>query len=204
MRKTNSSSITAQAILSNEAKRREKSLSKCILSNAVVAAITRSEEIKKKRMTQQAKKKRIILKRNEKINDEHDRYVAQQDDKKNETENRNESNDMKMMSRMNQSKEFQDFDDESKNEKMIEYSEDESITMFKKNTISKEKSTIKVKIVKEQIKKLVMLKKLKISNSIRVLRNKKRFDIRKMMNLVMSLSMRQLLNESQQLRKKFV
>ncbi len=139
IKETNSSFITTQVILSNEAKRREENSSKCILSNADVIIIIKNEEIKKKKMTQQAKKKKIILKRNKRINDEHDRYVTQQDDKRNETKNRNESNDMKMMSRMNQSKEFQDFDDESKNEKMIEYSENESIMMFKKNTISKKK-----------------------------------------------------------------
>ncbi len=42
-----------------------------------------------------------------------------------------------------------------------------------------------------------MLKKLKISNSIKIMKNKKRFDIQKMMNLMINLSMRQLLNESQ-------
>ncbi len=35
------------------------------------------------------------------------------------------------------------------------------------------------------------------------MRNKKRFDIQKMMNLMISLSIDQLLNENQQLRKKF-
>ncbi len=75
--------------------------------------------------------------------------------------------------------------------------------MSKKAAASKKKQVTQVKIIKEQVKKLIMLKKLKISNSIKILRNKKRFDIQKMMNLMISLSIKQLLNESQQLRKKF-
>jgi hypothetical protein len=35
------------------------------------------------------------------------------------------------------------------------------------------------------------------------MKNKKRFDIQKMMNLMINLSMSQLLNENQQLRKEF-
>ncbi len=65
------------------------------------------------------------------------------------------------------------------------------------------KRSNKTKIIKNQVKELMTSKKLKISNSIKVMRNKKRFDIQKMMNLMISLSIDQLLNENQQLRKKF-
>jgi hypothetical protein len=78
---------------------------------------------------------------------------------------------------MNQSKEFHDFDDESKNENMMKYSKDESMIMFKKNTTSKKKLIIKFKIMKKQVKQLMILKKLKISNSIRIMKNQKRFNI---------------------------
>lgn len=100
MKKTRSSSITAQIILSTKTKERKKNLSKCILSDSIIIVITKSEEIKKKRVIQQVKEKRTILKRNERINDEHDRYVAQQENKEDESSNRDESNDMRIMSRM--------------------------------------------------------------------------------------------------------
>jgi hypothetical protein len=70
------------------------------LSDSIIIVITKSEEIKKKRVIQQVKEKRTILKRNERINDEHDRYVAQQENKEDESSNRDESNDMRIMSRM--------------------------------------------------------------------------------------------------------
>lgn len=75
--------------------------------------------------------------------------------------------------------------------------------MFKENTMSKKKSIIKIKIMKKQVKKLMMFKKLKILDSIKILRNKKRFDIQKIINLIINLSMKQLLKENQQLLKKF-
>ncbi len=117
------------------------------------------------------------MKKNKRINDEHDKYMTQQNNKKDESSNQNESNDMNTMLRMNQLKKFHDFDDESKNEQMMKYSKNESMMIFKKSTMSKEKSIIKIKIVKKQVKKLMMFKKLKISDSIKALRNKKRFDI---------------------------
>jgi hypothetical protein len=54
-----------------------------------------------------------------------------------------------------------------------------------------------MKIIKKQMKKLMMLKKFKVSDSIRVMKNKSRFDVQKMMNIMMNLSMNQLLNENQ-------
>jgi hypothetical protein len=97
---------------------------------------------------------------------------------------------------MNQYEEFHDFENDDDEVQMIEYSKNESMTVIKKRFN-------KTKIIKDQVKKLITFKKLKVSDSIRVMRNKKRFDIEKMMNLVVSLLMSQLLNESQQLRKKF-
>jgi hypothetical protein len=207
MKKTKSSLITTQVILSNEAKKREEHLSKCVLFDSTIIAITtRSEEIKKKNVTQQAKDKRIILKRNERINDEHDKYVQQQRREEAENENnRDELNEMKTMSEMNQSKKFQDFDDDFVNHEMMKYSKEKSMMISKRQALKeKNQSNSKVKIVKKQVKKLMILKKLKISNLIRVMKNRNRFDIQKMMNLMMILLMKQLLNESQQLRKKFV
>jgi hypothetical protein len=55
MRETKSSLITTQVILSIETKEREEHLSKCVLlDSAVIAITTRSEEIKKKEVTQLA------------------------------------------------------------------------------------------------------------------------------------------------------
>jgi hypothetical protein len=104
---------------------------------------------------------------------------------------------------MNQSEEFHEFDDEKKEQKMIEYFEDESMMISQDKSISqaKKKDSAKIKIVKEQVKKLIMLKELKVSDSIRVMRNKSRFDVQKMINIMIGLSMSQLLNESQQLRR---
>jgi hypothetical protein len=165
----------------------------------VITITTRSEEIKKKKVTQQVKKKKIILKRNERINDEHDKYVKRQEKK----DNRDKSNNMKIMSRMNQSEEFQEFDDEKKEQKMIKYLEDESMMISQNKSISqvKKKDSAKIKIIKEQVKKLMMLKELKVSDSIRVMKDRSRFDVQKMMNIMMSLSMSQLFNENQQLRR---
>ncbi len=86
---------------------------------------------------------------------------------------------------------------------MMKYSKKKSMMMFKENTMSKKKSIIKIKIMKKQVKKLMMFKKLKILDSIKILRNKKRFDIQKIINLIINLSMKQLLKENQQLLKKF-
>ncbi len=114
-------------------------------------------------------------------------------------------NDVEEMSKLNQSKKFHDFDDEQDNEEMMKYSKDESMTMSKKQTSrNKNQNNTKIKIIKEQMKKLMTFKKLKVFDSIRVMRNKSRFDVQKMMNLMMSLLIEKLLNESQQLRKKFV
>jgi hypothetical protein len=85
----------------------------------------------------------------------------------------------------------------------MKYSKKKSMMMFKENTMSKKKSIIKIKIMKKQVKKLMMFKKLKILDSIKILRNKKRFDIQKIINLIINLSMKQLLKENQQLLKKF-
>jgi Na+-translocating ferredoxin:NAD+ oxidoreductase RnfC subunit len=76
----------------------------------VITTTIRSEKIKKKETTQQIKNKRIILKRNKKINDEHDKYVKQQ--KKEAENNRDEFDEMNALSKLNQSKKFHDFDDE--------------------------------------------------------------------------------------------
>ncbi len=103
--------------------------------------------------------------------------MTQKKNKESESIKRIETNDIKIISRMNQSKEFHDFDDESKNENMMKYSKDESMIMFKKNTTSKKKLIIKFKIMKKQVKQLMILKKLKISNSIRIMKNQKRFNI---------------------------
>jgi hypothetical protein len=208
MRKTKSSSITTQVILPTETKEKKTHLSECILSENVVTTITRSEEIKKKEITQQAKKKRTVLKRNKRINDEHDKYLKQQEKKKKEMKNehnRNETNEMKAMLELNQSKKFQEFDDDESDQKMMKYSKKEPMIVSKKQTLkAKEQSNMKIKIVKKQMKELVTLKKLKILDSIRVMRNRSRFNVQKMMNLMMSLLIKQLLNESQQLRKEFV
>jgi hypothetical protein len=207
MRETKSSSITTQIILSIRDQKKEN-LTKCVLFDSIViAAIIRSGEIKKKKVTQQTKEKRIVLKRNERINDEHDRYLKNQErNEKADSSNRNESNHMTVMSEMNQSNEFHEFDDEDEQAKMMKYSKEKSMMMSQRKSISKKKKSanMKFKIVKRQVKKLMMSKELKMSNSIRVLRNRSRFNVQKMMNLMMSLFIEQLLNESQQLRKKFV
>jgi hypothetical protein len=77
MRKTESSLITIQIILSQRDK--HDNLIDCVLFDQIVIATTRSEEIRKKEATTQVKKKRIILKRNERINEEHDKYLKSQD-----------------------------------------------------------------------------------------------------------------------------
>ncbi len=104
---------------------------------------------------------------------------------------------MKEMLKMNQYEEFHDFDDEEDEIQITEYSKDESVTIIKKKSN-------KIKIVKEQVKELITFKKLKISNLIKIMRNRKRFNIQKMMNFMINLLMSQLLSENQQLRKKFV
>jgi hypothetical protein len=88
---------------------------------------------------------------------------------------------------------------------MMKYLDEKLVAVVKKTkeSASKEKALTKMKVMKRQMKKLMIFKKIKILDLIKVMRIKKRFDIQKMMNLVMSLLMRQLLNESQQLRKKF-
>jgi hypothetical protein len=209
LKKMKSSFITTQIILSSRDK--HDNLAKCVLSNQVVIVTIRSEEIRKKKITIQAKKKKIILKKNERINKEHDKYLKQQEQEQEQKRSKSskdemsleETKDVKKMSKINQSKEFHEFDDESNNEEMMKYS-NESITISQKQTSrNKKQNNIKIKMIREQMKKLMTLKKLKISNSIRVMKNRSRFDVQNMMNLMMSLSIKQLLNENQQLRKKF-
>jgi hypothetical protein len=133
---------------------------------------------------------------------EHEQKNSENSEKEAEFE---KMNDVEEMSKLNQSKKFHDFDDEQDNEEMMKYSKDESMTMSKKQTSrNKNQNNTKIKIIKEQMKKLMTFKKLKVFDSIRVMRNKSRFDVQKMMNLMMSLLIEKLLNESQQLRKKFV
>jgi hypothetical protein len=166
----------------------------------------------------QVKKKKTIFKRNERINEEHDKYLKNQDREQKKKQQNREKNmkeertiDVKKMSKMNQYEEFHDFEnDEKKEEQMMKYFDEKSVAINKKikestskESTSKEKALTKMKIMKKQIKKLVIFKKIKISDFIKVMKNKKRFDIQKMMNLIMNLLMSQLLNESQQLRKKF-
>lgn len=206
MRETGPPPITAQAILPNEAKKREGHLSGCVLPDpAVIAATTRSGGIKKKGVTQQAKDKRTILKRNERINDEHDKYVQQQGREGAEDENnRDELNEMETMPGMDQSEEFQGFDDDPVNHEMVEYPEGEPVVVPERQAPKgKGQSNPKVKIVKGQVKELVAPKELKVPDPIRAMRNRSRFDIQKMMDLMVTLPMGQLLNESQQLRKEF-
>jgi thiol:disulfide interchange protein len=211
IRKMKSFLITAQIILSPRDK--QNNLAECVLFDQVIVATTRSEEVRKKEITAQIKKKRTILKRNERINEKHDKYLKQQKQEHEQKNSENhekkaelrEINDVEEMSESNQSKKFHDFDDEQDNEEMMKYSKDESVTMSKKSTSkNKNQSNTKIKIIKEQMKKLMTSKKLKVFDSIRIMRNKSRFDVQKMMNLMMSLLIEQLLNESQQLRKKFV
>lgn len=131
MRKMKSSSIITQVILSCQNKSKEN-LIECVLSNSIViATIIRSEEIKKKEMIQQAKEKRTILKRNERIIEEHDRYLNQQErnEKQTNKKNRNEFENMKAMSEMNQSNEFHDFNDDEKDQRMMKYSKEKSVTI---------------------------------------------------------------------------
>jgi hypothetical protein len=124
--------------------------------------------------------------------------------------NKEQTIDVEKMSRMNQCEKFHDFENEDDEEQMMKYFDEESIIVHEKikrsiskETTSKKKTLTKMKIMKEQMKELIILKKIKISNFIKIMKNKKRFDIQKMMNLMMNLFMNQLLNESQQLRKKF-
>jgi hypothetical protein len=203
--------ITAQVILSSRDK--QDNLAECVLFDQVIVATTRSEEIRKKKITAQIKKKRTIFKKNERINEKHDKYLKQQKQKYEQKNSENSEkkaelrkmNDVEEMSRLNQSKKFHDFDDEQDNEEMMKYSKNESVTMSKKQTSkNKNQSNTKIKIIKEQMKKLITFKKLKVLDLIRIMKNKSRFDVQKMMNLMMSLFIEQLLNESQQLRKKFV
>ena len=65
-----------------------------------------------------------------------------------------------------------------------------------------EKSSSRKKIVKSQIKKLIIIKISKTSKSIRALSEESRFDIRTLMNLSMTMLVSQLLNEASQLRRK--
>jgi hypothetical protein len=214
-REMKSSSITTQAILSQ--KGRHDNFAECVLLDQIVAVTIRSGGVRKKEVTAQVKKKKIILKRNERINEKHDKYLKSQGrEQKKEQEsreknmNKEQTADVEKMSRMNQYEEFHDFENENDEEQMMKYSDEKSIVVNEKakrsapkESTSEGKTLTKMKVVKEQVKELIIFKEIKISNSIRVMKNKKRFDIQKMMNLMMSLSMSQLLNESQQLRKKF-
>lgn len=81
---------------------------------------------------------------------------------------------------------------------MTKYLKNESVTILTKQMFKKKnQNNTKIKIVKKQIKTLMTLEKLKVSDSIRVMKDKSRFDIQKMMNSMMSLLINQLLNESQ-------
>ncbi len=71
LREMRSSSITTQTILSSRNK--QNNLTECVLSNQVITVTIRSEEIRKKKITTQVKKKRIIFKKNERINEKHDK-----------------------------------------------------------------------------------------------------------------------------------
>ncbi len=179
-RKMRSSSITAQTILSQRSN--QDHLADCVLSDQMIAATIRSEEIRKKEAEALVKKKRMLLKRNERINEEHVKYVKNQEKKQEERDdnmqkmNFERTTSIKKISRLNQYEEFHDFKDDEDEVQMMKYLEEESVLILEK-TQSKEKTMTKMKVTKEQMKKLMMSKKLKISNSIKTMRNRERFDI---------------------------
>jgi hypothetical protein len=129
-REMKSSSITTQAILSQRDK--HDHLAECVLSNQIVVVTTRSEEVRKKEVTAQVKKKKIIFKKNERINEVHDKYLKSQSreqkkrqiSREKDMKEEREAN-MKKMSRMNQYEKFHDFEDDEKDKKqMMKYFEE--------------------------------------------------------------------------------
>jgi hypothetical protein len=146
----------------------------------MIIATIKSEEIRKKEIIAQVKKKRIILKRNKRINEKHDKYLKQQNQEQNNSKNSKKTKELtktknvKRMSKLNQSQKFHDFENESNNEEMMKYSKNESMKMSKKQTFkNEEQNNTKIKIIKKQVKELITLKKLKISDSIRVMKKQK-------------------------------
>jgi hypothetical protein len=60
-------------------KKREKHLSRCVLLDQIITITMKSDKIRKKNAATQIKKKKTKLKKNERINKKHDKYIHIED-----------------------------------------------------------------------------------------------------------------------------